>query len=183
MFKGVSSQEYLAPYSHWGYGDIDVLMGRSKPFLTPHVLSNFDVYTISFGDNWRYYMRGQLTIFRNTEKINNLWKKCRDLLHIGRRLKTFYGRNDSSKRLDGWRFESAEGCISRVIAHEKSIKAISVSNLLTDAFSANFSEKRSLMVSGAVLRCYEHPLVSSAVSNELIAALTDPKWYSLIFFL
>ena len=154
-------------------------MGRTKPFLTPDVLSNFDVYTISFGDNWRYYMRGQLTVFKNVENINNIWRKCRDLRHIGRRLKSFYGHNDSSRRMDGWRFESAEGCISHAIAHEKSIKAISVSNLLTDAFSANYSEKHSLIVSGTVLRCYEHPLVSTFLSTDLSMALSDTEWYAL----
>jgi hypothetical protein len=171
------TQDYITEYTHWGYSDIDILMGRPSPFITEEMLSTYDVYTISFGDNERYYMRGQLTIMKNSEKTNNLWKKCHDLAHIGERLRHFYTHVNISRRMDGWRFESAEGCISHVVAHERGIKALSTTNLLSDAFKADHVEKESMLIGGTVLRCYESPLVEHNIfPDELIHALTSNNW-------
>ena len=171
-FYILSIQEYIANYTHWGYADVDVLMGRTKPFLTDHMLSYYDVYTVSFGDNGRYYMRGQITIFKNNEVTNTLWKQCPDLLHIARRLKRFAEHPDPSRRMNGWRFESAEGCISKVVASQPGLRSISTSNLLSDAFRAPTEEKETLMLSSTALRCYGMPL-SQLPASDLAALLSD----------
>ena len=153
-------------------------MGRPSPFITTDMLSTYDVYTVSFGDNERYYMRGQLTIMRNSEKTNNLWRKCHDLAHIGERLHHFYTHANHSKRMDGWRFESAEGCISHVVAKEPGIRALSTTNLLSDAFKANHLEKESILIGGTVFRCYASPVVEdNKFSDELLRALTSSTWF------
>ena len=149
-------------------------MGRTNPFLTNHVLSYYDAYTVSFGDNHRYYMRGQLTIMKNNIIMNNLWRKCYDLSHIGKRLKAFYKNADSSRRMHGWHFESAEGCISTIVAAEPDIRSITTNVLISDAFKAHTNEKESLMIGSTLLRCYGMPI--SSFSEVEIAPLLSTQW-------
>lgn len=154
---------------------MDVLLGRTKPFITKSVLSTYDAYTVSFGDNGRYYMRGQLTIFRNNNQMNNLWRKCKDLAHIATRLKAFSDHHDETKRMKGWRFESAEGCISKVVADERGIRSIATTNLLSDAFKAPVVEKETIMLNSVALRCYGMPL-NEAPASEMASVMSD-NWY------
>jgi hypothetical protein len=173
-------KEYISDYSHWGYADVDVLMGRTKPtkpFITDRILETYDTYTISFGDNNRYYMRGQLSIFKNNNITRNLWRKCYDLEHIGKRLNDFFTHSDPTKRMAGWHFESAEGCISRVVAMEKGLLSWSTSALISDAFRAPTSDKETLIIGAATLRCYEKPI--SMLPKEQVKKLVTHDWYLL----
>lgn len=72
----------LKGYDFWGYGDIDVIYGNLRHFLTDELLKNTDVF--SFRPE---YLSGSLTIFRNTEKINELFKVSKDY-------KTVFSRNE-----------------------------------------------------------------------------------------
>jgi len=64
-------EEYLRPYSHWAFGDVDVVYGDLRRFLTPHVLSH-DIITFRTDDlcasMTKTVFAGQFTIF-----ANNAW--------------------------------------------------------------------------------------------------------------
>jgi hypothetical protein len=48
----------LAAYSHWAFGDMDVLMGDlSRHLHLRNDLDRFDVISLSFGDQFRGYPR------------------------------------------------------------------------------------------------------------------------------
>lgn len=153
-------------------------MGRTNPFITEHILSHYDAYTVSFGDNRRYYMRGQLTIFKNNNVTNNLWKKCTDLSHIGKRLKAFFDHPNAAKRMNGWRFESAEGCISTIVAAEPHLRSLSTNVLISDAFRASTEEKETLMLNSAAIRCYGAPIGN--LSTEGLSSLLSREWYDTV---
>ena len=59
--------DYIQGYSHWAFGDIDVLYGRVAKLL-PHDWWMYDVLT--FRKEW---LSGSLTILRNNSEINSLF--------------------------------------------------------------------------------------------------------------
>jgi hypothetical protein len=65
-------KDYIVGYDYYGYYDIDTLMGDFNKWVFPH-LPEYDV--ISFADE-KYHNRicGPLTIIRNDESINQLYK-------------------------------------------------------------------------------------------------------------
>ena len=104
---GIIFADYLKEYSHWALADLDLLIGNMHKIITLEILNQYDIYTSSFGDSTRMYLRGQLTIHKNNPNINNLWRDCDHLSHLSSRLKIFSANHQ-------WRFESAEGCYSSV---------------------------------------------------------------------
>ena len=124
---GVLFADYLAEYSHWALADLDMLLGNMKDIITPSILNKYDIYTSSFGDSYRMYLRGQLTVHRNTPYVNNIWRGCTHLSDISSRLFQF---SDSGYRR--WGFESSEGCYSAVAGESicRSGKLILVSSYL-----------------------------------------------------
>ena len=68
---GALFQEELQPYTHWGWTDLDMIWGRLDSFLTPQVLSSYDVVSAPDGARPALYLSGQLTIFQN----NELWRR------------------------------------------------------------------------------------------------------------
>ncbi|MGB3531949.1 MAG: DUF6625 family protein [Microcoleaceae cyanobacterium] len=69
--------EYLEGFDYWGYIDIDVIVGNLDRFLTAEKLADYDV--ISGGRN---NLTGYMTLYRNTEAINSLYKKSPDYLRV-----------------------------------------------------------------------------------------------------
>jgi hypothetical protein len=65
--------ELIQEFSFWGYGDIDVIYGNLKNFLTDTILKNYDI--ISFRPE---YLTGSFTVYRNSNKINSLFMKSKD---------------------------------------------------------------------------------------------------------
>lgn len=57
--------EYISSYEFWGFCDMDIIWGDISNFLTNEVLDKFD----------KFYFLGHLTIFRNVEYINTLYRK------------------------------------------------------------------------------------------------------------
>lgn len=147
---GVLFGDYIKEYSHWAFADLDTLIGRAHSLVTPQILKKFDIYTASFGDNFRFYMRGQLTIHRNDPYINNLWRSCSHLSQINKRLKAFLEKGST-----GWNFESAEGCYSRVISEHENVSVLIGSTQISDAFNAPLYERESFMLGNSILRCFE----------------------------
>lgn len=54
---GYIFRDYLDPYSHWAFADLDVVMGDLRRLVTPAELEHHDVITFSFGDQFRTYTR------------------------------------------------------------------------------------------------------------------------------
>lgn len=68
----------LVGYSHWAYGDFDVAYGSLQRFLTPDLLRRHAIVTLrdevlcsSAAMSW---FAGQLTVFRNEEWVNQLFR-------------------------------------------------------------------------------------------------------------
>jgi hypothetical protein len=141
-------------YSHWGYADMDQLVGRVERLFSREKLSKHDVLTSSYGDNYRLYMRGQLTIYRNTHQINRLWRECMHLRDFNRRLRDF-----AKSGYAEWGFQSAEGCFSRVVLDTPGLRFLSMPNQLSDAYGAQPKDKESLLVGTALARCYVNQML------------------------
>lgn len=144
-------------------------MGRVSSFLSEDFLHQYDVYTSSFGDSNRMYMRGQLTIFRNTYFINNLWRQCSHLSSIITRMSRFF---KSERKMDtkskGWRFQSAEGCISKIVTDQSNLTIYVGSTQISDAFHAQLGEKESMIIGSSLMRCYKAPIDFSLIESSSI---------------
>lgn len=60
---GYILQEKIASYDFWGFGDIDLIYGDIRSFLTDDILSAYDMIS-----GW-----GHLTLYRNTESCNTMF--------------------------------------------------------------------------------------------------------------
>lgn len=66
-FKGVYGvifSEYVKDYDYWGFGDIDLVYGNIRQFLTSEILHNYWVIS-----GW-----GHFTLYKNNEICNNFFK-------------------------------------------------------------------------------------------------------------
>lgn len=70
---GFVFSEIIQGCNFWGYGDIDVIYGNLRHFLSHKLLETYDVF--SFRPE---YLTGSLTIYRNTKKINELFMQSKD---------------------------------------------------------------------------------------------------------
>jgi hypothetical protein len=154
--------DYIVGYSHWAYADLDLLVGRLHQQLSPQLLSRHDVITLTFGDNNRLYMRGQLTVHKNNAMVRELWRGCDYLTRIGKRLEMFFIEHKH------WDFHSAEGCYSRVVADDAQLSVLYVPIQFSDAFPGSLDMKETMMLGGALLRCYGRP-VSDNVLRQAYA--------------
>jgi hypothetical protein len=109
---------YLKGYTHWGYCDLDMVIGNLPLFIEQAELDSYDVVSYSFGDQEALYLRGQWTMHRNTHHINTMWKGCPHLgiaLQKELLLKVAWVRRMEARGLQNYpkRFQSAEGCYSQ----------------------------------------------------------------------
>lgn len=153
---GYIFKDYLSSYSHWAYADLDELIGSIDRFVSRDHLDMFDIITFTFGDTYRLYMRGQFTILRNSKITTDLWQHCTHLSKVGARLERFMSSIKSGKR--SWRFQSAEGCFSKVVATARNVSVLFIANQVTDAVGAAVNRKEMIWTGDSVLRCYENPL-------------------------
>lgn len=79
IIKQHAAQDHQPPYTHWAWVDWDILWGDLYLWLEPSDLLDYDVFTIMSTPHV-VYLRGQFTIFRNSDSINRLWMACPDLL-------------------------------------------------------------------------------------------------------
>ena len=118
---------YLKAYSHWGYCDLDMVIGNLPLFVEQAELDSFDIVTYSFGDQEAVYLRGQWTIHRNVHSITNIWKSCPHLgvgLQKELLLKVAWARRMEQRGIANYpkRFQSAEGCYSHRALAMRGIK-------------------------------------------------------------
>ena len=67
---GCVFQDYLDGYDFWGFCDIDIIFGDIKKFIEDKLNTN-DIFSTR-----KQMIAGHFTLFRNTEKVNNLFKLC-----------------------------------------------------------------------------------------------------------
>lgn len=70
---GFLFQSEIQAFDFWGYGDLDVIYGDIRSFLSYEVLSTHQVF--SFRPE---YLSGALTIFKNNNKLNNFFRQSKD---------------------------------------------------------------------------------------------------------
>jgi hypothetical protein len=74
---GLVFEDYLTQYDFWGYCDIDVVLGNMRNFFTENVLNEYDFIT-----GRKEYPIGSLTLYRNIEKMKNLFKESSDWKYV-----------------------------------------------------------------------------------------------------
>lgn len=77
----------LAGFDYWGYLDSDLILGNIRRFVTEEMLETYD----------KIYTHGHLTLYRNTEEINTLYRRPHGLNGCN----TDYRRSFSSGQTDG----------------------------------------------------------------------------------
>ena len=70
---GFIFSEIVGQYDFWGHGDIDVIYGNIRNFVTDEMLQEFDL--ISLRPDW---VPGCFLLFKNTEKMNTLFIQSKD---------------------------------------------------------------------------------------------------------
>jgi len=70
---GLIFSELTKKYDFWGHGDIDVIFGHIRNFITKEVLNNHDLISVRHD-----VLTGYFTLFRNNPKMNELFKKSKD---------------------------------------------------------------------------------------------------------
>ena len=148
---GVVFAEYLRPYSHWSYTDIDLMAGDLPLFLERSELEEYDLVTYSFGDYERLYLRGQFAAHKNTPQVNTLWTAC-DFLGAGllqelntKQAQVTRAREAGQEHIRP-RFNSAEGCYSAVVTSHPELSIKYATKVLAD-FTAE-TEARAVLVVG-----------------------------------
>lgn len=65
--------ELIENYDFWGMGDIDIIYGDIRAFMTDEILDTYDII------NSRHdFISGTFCLFRNNEYINTLFKQSKD---------------------------------------------------------------------------------------------------------
>lgn len=70
---GVIFSDLIEGYDFWGHGDIDVIFGNIRAFITEELLLQYDIISAR-----AQYLSGFLTIFRNSVYINRLYEQSKD---------------------------------------------------------------------------------------------------------
>jgi len=78
-------KDYIKDYSFWGYGDIDMVYGKISNFLFAEIFDTFDI--ISPHDN---FVPGHFCLFRNNNKINDLFRVCSNWKQVFQSPKYYY---------------------------------------------------------------------------------------------
>lgn len=74
---GILFSELIKGYDFWGHGDIDVIYGNIRKFITNVVLQKNDLVSVRHD-----YVTGHFALFKNTRKMNELFKLSKDYLKV-----------------------------------------------------------------------------------------------------
>ena len=70
---GVIFSELIEGYDFWGHGDLDVIYGNIRNFMTDELLSEHDLISVRHD-----FLTGFFTLFRNCTKMNELFRQSKD---------------------------------------------------------------------------------------------------------
>ncbi|MEI9919271.1 MAG: DUF6625 family protein [Bacteroidota bacterium] len=74
---GLLFSDLLKDYDFWGHGDIDVVFGNIRSFISDEILHNNDLVVVRHD-----YLTGYFQLFRNNEKMNTLFMKSKDFKRV-----------------------------------------------------------------------------------------------------
>lgn len=157
---GYLFRDILRQYEYWAYADIDMILGRIDKLLPMEMLSEYDVISVTFGDPYILYLRGQLTIHRNDDKINNLWRLCDHFVNVTGRLSLY----ESTGRTK-WPFQSAEGCYSHAVLMKSNASVFIATVEMSDAFNARLELREAFLIGKAIVQCHSKPIVNALYSS------------------
>jgi len=171
---GTIFEQYITDYSHWGYCDLDMVIGNLPLFIEHKELLTQDIISYSFGDMDAFYLRGQWTIHRNKHSISTIWKRCPHLgddLQKELLMKVAWVRRMESRGIKNYpkRFQSAEGCYSHRATLSSGIR-IKVAHKQFVGLSVP-SDDQIYAVNGAVWQCPKSATVDTA---HLLKHSTQP---------
>lgn len=70
---GYIFSDLVQGYDFWGYGDIDIIFGNIRNFITDDILNEYDVITLRHD-----FLIGYFSLFRNIDKVNGLFAHSKD---------------------------------------------------------------------------------------------------------
>lgn len=70
---GILFSDIIKNYDFWGHGDIDVIFGDIRSFITNEILAEHDLICVRHD-----FLTGYFLLFRNNEKMNSLYTKSKD---------------------------------------------------------------------------------------------------------
>jgi hypothetical protein len=70
---GFIFSDLVEGYDFWGYGDIDMIFGSIRNFITDEIMNEYDVISLRHD-----YLTGNFCLFRNKEKVNKLFMHSKD---------------------------------------------------------------------------------------------------------
>ncbi len=88
---GCIFNDYLSEYAYWGYSDIDLIYGDLSRFMNTSLLEQNDI--ISARDD---YFPGHFVLYKNTQEINNLYKRIFSYKSIFRDVNRHYAIDERS---------------------------------------------------------------------------------------
>jgi hypothetical protein len=65
--------EILKTYDFWAHGDIDMMYGNIREFMTEEILSSYDVISSRHD-----YVAGTFSLYKNTDQMNELFMQSKD---------------------------------------------------------------------------------------------------------
>lgn len=74
---GLLFSEVVSCYEFWGHGDIDIIYGNIRNFITRKVLNKHELITARHD-----FLSGTFTLFKNTPKMNMLFMQSRDYKEV-----------------------------------------------------------------------------------------------------
>jgi hypothetical protein len=80
---GLIFSEYLQGYDFWGYCDVDMVIGNLSKFFNEKNLKEYEMVSASRGTP------GYMTIYRNNERMRNIFTKSPDYLKVFRSSKNY----------------------------------------------------------------------------------------------
>ncbi len=84
-------EEFLEQYDFWGHGDLDVIYGNLRAFLTEDFLRQYDVITIR-----KEAMAGHFSLFRNSQSTTRLFESSPVYRKIFQNTDRYYGFDEVS---------------------------------------------------------------------------------------
>ncbi|HVW97837.1 MAG TPA: DUF6625 family protein [Mucilaginibacter sp.] len=74
---GVIFDDWLTGYDFWGHGDLDVIFGDIRGFITDDILGKYEVICVR-----EEYVTGFFTLFKNCRPISELFKLSKDHVKV-----------------------------------------------------------------------------------------------------
>ncbi|WP_294309624.1 DUF6625 family protein [uncultured Chryseobacterium sp.] len=91
-------EQYITEYDFWAICDMDIVFGNIRGFLTDEVLNEYDFISVK-----PEYPAGYMSVFKNTDLVNSLYKKSPHYKFIFQEERNYM-------------FDECAGCYSKVIS-------------------------------------------------------------------